>query len=50
MIHLMELPNPDKLGERPAHGGRDRHFCIGIEEGGLVPLREKLDAEGACRL
>ncbi|KAG5547137.1 hypothetical protein RHGRI_012979 [Rhododendron griersonianum] len=28
MIHLMELPNPDPLTGRPAHGGRDRHTCI----------------------
>ena len=31
MIHLMELPNPDPtdLNDRPDHGGRDRHFCMG---------------------
>ena len=31
MIHLMQLPNPDTLDpeQRPQHGGRDRHFCIG---------------------
>jgi hypothetical protein len=29
MIHLMELPNPDPLEGRPAHGGRDRHTCVG---------------------
>lgn len=46
MIHLMELPNPDKLGDRPEHGGRDRHFCIGIEEGALETVRAKLDAAG----
>lgn len=31
MIHLMELPNPDPLDGRPEHGGRDRHFCVGVE-------------------
>ena len=31
MIHLMELPNPDPVEGRPEHGGRDRHFCIGVE-------------------
>lgn len=41
MIHLMELPNPDPLEDRPEHGGRDRHFCIGIED--LDPLIESLD-------
>ncbi|CAA0821411.1 Lactoylglutathione lyase / glyoxalase I family protein [Striga hermonthica] len=32
MIHLMELPNPDPLTERPEHGGRDRHACIAIRD------------------
>ncbi|PON84448.1 Glyoxalase/fosfomycin resistance/dioxygenase domain containing protein [Trema orientale] len=32
MIHLMELPNPDPLTGRPAHGGRDRHTCIAIRD------------------
>ena len=29
----MELPNPDpsNLDQRPEHGGRDRHFCVGVE-------------------
>lgn len=44
MIHLMELHNPDPLDGRPEHGGRDRHFCIGIEK--IDPLEERLkDAE-----
>ncbi|GMH33437.1 hypothetical protein BSKO_01271 [Bryopsis sp. KO-2023] len=41
MIHLMELPNPDPMEDRPKHGGRDRHFCIGIKN--LQPLTEALD-------
>ena len=40
MIHLMELPNPDPKDGRPEHGGRDRHFCVGIEN--MDPLVEKL--------
>jgi glyoxylase I family protein len=44
MIHLMELPNPDPVAGRPEHGGRDRHFCVGVAEVG--PLAEKLDAAG----
>ncbi|QDZ20847.1 glyoxalase [Chloropicon primus] len=33
-IHLMEVPNPDPtdLSLRPEHGGRDRHFCMGVED------------------
>lgn len=41
MIHLMELPNPDPMDDRPKHGGRDRHFCIGIKN--LQPLTDALD-------
>lgn len=44
MIHLMELPNPDPLSGRPEHGGRDRHFCIGVES--IEPLVQKLEAAG----
>ena len=29
---------------RPTHGGRDRHFCIGVER--LEPLTEALEREG----
>jgi hypothetical protein len=46
MIHLMELPNPDAGAERPEHGGRDRHFCIGVGEGAIATLSETLDREG----
>eukprot|EP00775_Hariotina_reticulata_P011693 gene11696-11837_t len=46
MIHLMELPNPDPVDKdkRPEHGGRDRHFCIGVAN--LDGLAEKLDKAG----
>ncbi|PNW78161.1 hypothetical protein CHLRE_10g466500v5 [Chlamydomonas reinhardtii] len=44
MIHLMELPNPDPLTGRPEHGGRDRHFCVGVAS--IEPLVEKLEAAG----
>lgn len=40
MIHLMELPNPDPLEGRPVHGGRDRHFCVGVES--IEPLESRL--------
>ena len=29
-IHLLELPNPDPVDNRPEHGGRDRHVAIGL--------------------
>lgn len=46
MIHLMELPNPDPVDseQRPEHGGRDRHFCIGVAA--LDALAAKLEAAG----
>ena len=29
-IHLIELPNPDPVTGRPAHGGRDRHTALRV--------------------
>ncbi|MBA1332243.1 glyoxalase, partial [Candidatus Endoriftia persephone str. Guaymas] len=29
-IHLLELPNPDPVAGRPAHGGRDRHLALQV--------------------
>ena len=43
-IHLLELPNPDPLDGRPAHGGRDRHLAIQVNN--FAELREKLTAAG----
>lgn len=31
-IHLLELPNPDPLGGRPEHGGRDRHMAMTVDD------------------
>ncbi|CAN6699230.1 unnamed protein product [Malus baccata var. baccata] len=44
MIHLMELPNPDPLTGRQAHGGRDRHTCIAIRD--VSKLKAILDDAG----
>lgn len=41
-IHLLELPNPDPVTGRPAHGGRDRHVALSIRD--LDQLRQRLDA------
>ena len=30
-IHLLQLPNPDPISGRPAHGGRDRHVAFYID-------------------
>lgn len=41
-IHLLELPNPDPVAGRPAHGGRDRHVALLIDD--LDALARALDA------
>jgi glyoxylase I family protein len=43
-IHLLELPNPDPVEERPAHGGRDRHLAMQVTA--LAPIMDRLDAAG----
>lgn len=39
-IHLLELPNPDPVEGRPAHGGRDRHLAMTVPA--LDPIAERL--------
>ena len=41
-IHLLEVPNPDPVAGRPAHGGRDRHTAFAIS--GFDELVAQLDA------
>lgn len=43
-IHLLELPNPDPLNGRPAHGGRDRHLALYVRD--LETLANRLEAAG----
>jgi glyoxylase I family protein len=43
-IHLIRQPNPDPVGGRPEHGGRDRHTALGVD--GWEELRQRLDAGG----
>ena len=31
-LHLLELPNPDPVTGRPAHGGRDRHTAVSVTD------------------
>ena len=45
-IHLMQLPNPEAGLQRPAHGGRDRHVALGVDD--LEALRAKLDQAGVA--
>lgn len=43
-IHLLVLPNPDPVGGRPAHGGRDRHIALAIAS--IEQARLAMDAAG----
>lgn len=41
-LHLMELPNPDAMAARPAHGGRDRHVALAVTD--IQSMRAALEA------
>lgn len=41
-LHLLELPNPDPVTGRPAHGGRDRHVAFAVDN--LSGLQQNLDS------
>ena len=43
-IHLLQLPNPDSVEDRPQHGGRDRHVAFGIND--LDELVTRLNSAG----
>jgi glyoxylase I family protein len=43
-IHLLELPNPDPVEGRPAHGGRDRHVAFHVTD--LSQISTALEAAG----
>ena len=45
-IHILCLPNPDPVAERPEHGGRDRHTALAVE--GWEALKTALDAAGVA--
>ena len=43
-IHLMLLPNPEAGLQRPAHGGRDRHVALAVDD--IAKLVERLELAG----
>lgn len=43
-IHLLELPNPDPVSDRPKHGGRDRHTAVIVSD--IDTFAGRLDAAG----
>ncbi len=48
-VHLMELPNPDPVTDRPEHAGRDRHLALAVRD--LEPIQQALERAGvACTL
>lgn len=40
-IHLLELPNPDPVDNRPEHGGRDRHLALQVSD--LTTIIQRLE-------
>lgn len=43
-IHLLEVPNPDPVTDRPAHGGRDRHLALSVDN--LAEIEQRLVDKG----
>ena len=43
-LHLLELPNPDPVTQRPEHGGRHRHTAVTVS--GLDDFAQRLAAAG----
>lgn len=35
-IHLLEVPNPDSIDNRPEHGGRDHHLAMQVSDLSVV--------------
>ena len=44
-IHLLEVPNPDPVENRPEHGGRDRHLALAVDN--LLEIEQRLKDMGA---
>lgn len=43
-LHLLELPNPDPITNRPDHAGRDRHLALSVA--GLDELVLQFEEKG----
>lgn len=42
-IHLLEVPNPDSVDNRPEHGGRDHHVALQVSDlGELIQRLEQV--------
>ena len=42
-IHLLEVPNPDSMENRPEHGGRDHHIALQVTD--LQEIIRRLEQE-----
>lgn len=38
-IHLLEVPNPDSVVDRPEHGGRDHHVALQVSDLAIIIQR-----------
>ena len=45
-LHLLQLPNPDSVENRPLHGGRDRHLAFAVS--GLDAFIARLEQAAPC--
>lgn len=43
-IHLLEVPNPDPVEDRPEHGGRDRHLAMTVDD--ISKIEKRLESKG----
>ena len=43
-LHLMKLPNPDSKQGRPAHGGKDKHIALVVDN--VEELAARLENSG----
>ena len=43
-IHLLEVPNPDSVENRPEHGGRDHHVALQVSD--LATVIQRLEMAG----
>jgi glyoxylase I family protein len=45
-IHLLQVPNVDPVTGRPAHGGRDRHVALRVDD--LASVKQALARDGVA--
>lgn len=48
-LHLIEVPNPDPVAERPRHVGRDRHLAFTVDDLDACASRLERAGHGCTR-